>query len=669
MTSTLHIDFETRSIVDLKKTGVYVYAADMSTDVWCAAYAVDDEPVKLWVPGIDVDQLPNGKMWDGPDEVRRAIEEGWTVVAHNANFERAIWRDVLAKRYGWPEPKLTQWRCTMAMALAMGLPGSLENAAAATGIAFQKDMDGHATMMRMARPRRPRKGENPKGIYWFDDEDRKQKLYAYCKNDVEAERALEKKLVQLRPFEQKIWWLDQIINDRGVHVDVALCQAALKVVETAADWLDAEMAKITRGWVSACTNVGEITGWLRANGCPDVDSIAKSELDALLARHDISPTVRRVLELRKEAAKASVAKIDALLRGKNDDNRARGLCQYHAASTGRWGGRRFQPHNVKRPDLEDVDGAIAAVGTGDANYVQLVYDEPLAVVGDCLRGMVCAAPGRRLVAADFSNIEGRVQAWFGGEEWKLDAFRAFDAGTGHDLYKIAYARSFGIRPENVDKPQRQIGKVMELALGYAGGVGAFQKMAVGYGVQVSNDKADELKIAWREAHPGIVAFWYDLERAAIRAVQNPGKPTYCRQIAFRTAGSFCWMRLPSGRAICYPYPQIVQRPTPWGEMKPCFSYMGVNSYTRKWERCEAHGGVLFNNVVQGTARDVMAEAMVRVERAGYPVILTVHDEIVCERRIGEGSLPEFQQLMTTVPEWATGLPVAAGGFESLRYKK
>lgn len=666
MTHTLHIDFETRSAVDLKKTGVYVYAADTSTDVWCAAYAVDDGPVQLWVPG---DCLRFAADIDCPPPIKLAFEQGWKIVAHNANFERAIWKHVLAKRYGWPEPKLTQWRCTMAMAYAMALPGSLENAAAAVGLDMRKDMDGHATMMRMAKPRKPRKGENPKGLYWFDDEERKQKLYAYCVNDVEVERQLEKRLVQLRPLEQTLWQLDQKINDRGVYVDTALCEAALKVVDTAETWLDAEMQKITKGKVSGCSNVGEITAWLRANGCPDVDSIAKGEIDALLARSDLSSTVRRVLELRKEAAKASVAKIASLLRGKNDDNRARGLCQYHAASPGRWGGRRFQPHNIKRPDLEDVDGAIEAVGTGDASYVQLAYGEPLAVVGDCLRGMVRAAPGSRLVAADFSNIEGRVQAWFGGEEWKLDAFRAYDAGQGHDLYKIAYARSFGLRPENVDKPQRQVGKVMELALGYAGGVGAFQKMAVGYGVEVSDDKADQLKLAWRDAHPGIVAFWYDLERAAIRSVERPGAPAHCGPIAFKKAGSFVWMRLPSGRAICYPYPEIEPVVTPWGETKPAFTYMGVNSYTRKWERCQAHGGVLFNNVVQGTARDIMAEAMLRIEAKGYPVVLHVHDEIVAEPKVGFGTLDEFQNLMTAVPAWAAGLPVAVGGFESTRYKK
>jgi DNA polymerase len=206
-------------------------------------------------------------------------------------------------------------------------------------------------------------------------------------------------------------------------------------------------------------------------------------------------------------------------------------------------------------------------------------------------------------------------------------------------------------------------------LGYAGGVGAFQKMATGYGVIVSDARADELKQLWREAHPGIVRYWYELEDAAIASVRKPGQVATAGRVAFRTAGSFCFMRYPSGRAMCFPYPEISDVTTPWGKVKPAFTYMGVNSYTRKWERCEAHGGVLFNNVVQGAARDVQAEAMIRVERAGYPVILSVHDEIVAEPRADFGSVEHFERLMTELPAWAEGLPVAASGFEAERYRK
>lgn len=661
MSNVLHCDFETRSAVELRDAGVYVYAEHESTDVWCMAYALNEEPVKLWLPGDPV-----------PEEVVRGVRENWIFIGHNSAFERVVWR-VMARKYGWPQPRIEQWRCTMAMAAAMALPLSLENAAAAVGLDIRKDMDGHATMLRMSKPRRARKGELPNGVYWFDDEGRKQKLYAYCRNDVEVERELEKRLLALRPFEQRLWHLDQLINDRGIYVDEALCRAAMRVVDTAVTWFNEEIRAVTRGRVTACTNVGEITEYVRDRGV-ECTSIAKDAIEDLLLL-DLPDDVRRVLELRQEAAKASVAKIETLLEGKNADGRTRGLLQYHAASTGRWGGRRFQPQNIKRPKIKDVDGAIAAVATGSAEYVQMLYGEPLAVVGDTVRGMLRAAPGKQLDAADFSNIEGRVIAWLAGEDWKLDAFRAFDAGKGHDIYKLAYGRAFNLNPAAVDDSQRQIGKVMELALGYQGGVGAFQKMAAGYGVKVTDERADELKEAWRAAHPNVKSYWYELEDAAVSAVRNKGKIVTCGRVKFRVAGSFLFMQLPSGRAISYPYPEVVQRPVPWTNRdgtqayKPTLKYKGVDSYTRKWGDCYAHGGLLFNNAVQGTARDILAEAMVRVEDAGYPVVLTVHDEIVSETDEGFGSSAEFQKLMTTLPVWAEGLPIAAGAWRGVRYRK
>lgn len=697
--TTLHLDFESRSTVDLRRAGVYVYAAHPETDVWCAAYAVDDGPVQLWTPGSDeiAEEDRHCHPWyDCPQTIIDAYARDWTIVAHNANFERVMWRHILTPRYGWPEPKLEQWRCTMAMALAMSLPAALENAAPAVGMTEGKDSEGHSLMMRMARPRRPRKGELPGGTYWFDDEERKQRLYAYCRQDVVVERLLEKRLLALRPAEQRLWWLDQVINDRGVYVDTALCHAALKVVDAAAGWLNEEIREITGGSVSATTNVIQIRMWLAAVGYP-LDSLDKEHLDDALLRADLPSLVRRVLEIRREAAKAAVKKIDALLAGRSVDGRARGLLQFHAAGTGRWAGRRFQPQNIKRPDLEDVDSAIELVETGNADAVWLVYGEPLSVVGDCLRGMVRASPhgwgpnlqgipihtvegdrlkkdietvvGNKLFAADFSNIEGRIIAWLAGEEWKLQAFRDFDAGTGHDIYKLAYARSFGIRPGECTKDNRQVGKVMELALGFQGGVGAFQKMASGYGVEVTDQRADELKVAWRKAHPNVRDYWYALEDAAKAAINNRGQVFHADRIAFRVAGSFMFMRLPSGRSICYPYPCIKDKMTPWGEMRPQVSYKGVDTYTRKWGDCFAHGGLLFNNAVQGTARDIEAEAMVRVEAAGYPIVLTVHDEVVCEVLADFGSITEFEALMTELPPWATGLPVAASAWQGERYRK
>lgn len=689
--TVLHLDLETRSAVDLKKTGVYRYAEDPSTDVWCAAYAVDDGPVGLWTPQ------------DGPVE---KFDPDWTFVAHNANFERAIWHYILTPRYGWPEPKLEHWRCTMAQALAMSLPASLENAAGALGVDIGKDMTGRALMMRMAKPR----SQYDDGTYtWWDDQERRERLYAYCKTDVEVERAIGKRLLSLRPQEQELWFLDQRINDRGAHVDSKLCEAAKKIVTGTTAKLDNEMARVTDWSVTACSNVGQLTAYCRAQGI-DADSVAKDQLALLLARDDLKPPVRRALELRQEAAKASVAKIDALLAGKSRDGRARGMLQFHAASTGRWGGRRFQPQNLLRTqEGVNVDELIEDVLHGKLDLIEMLHGAPLNVIGNCIRGMICAAPGNKLIAGDFANIEGRVLAWLADEKWKLDAFAAYDARTGPDLYTVAYGRSFGIAPADVTKPQRQFGKVEELALGFQGGPGAFNTMARGYGVDIGQsyelicDTAPEaahkahssfesrgkrtgmkleswvaaeiVKLLWRDAHPHITQFWWALQDAALEALDNPGEVVSCGKLRFRKAGSFMFLQLPSGRALVYPYPRRAMKEMPWdGEdglpsYRSVFSYKGVDSYTRKWTDCYAYGGLWAENVTQAAARDVLAEALPRLEAAGYLVILHAHDEAVAEVPLAFGSVEEFCRIMAAKPQWITDCPIAAEGWAGNRYRK
>ena len=661
--SDCHIDFETRSTVDLRKTGVYVYAEDPTTDVWCAAYAIDDGPVKTWLPGQHC-----------PSEIVTHIANGGAMWAHNAQFERLIWKHILKPKYGWPLPLLLQWNCTMARAYAMSLPGALDSAAAALGIGEAKDPVGYRIMLRMSKPRR---FENNKPVWW-DDPVRIKQLVAYCIQDVVVERMLHARLMELRALEKDVWLLDQKINDRGVYVDRKLCNAAKPIIEETLRRLNHEIRIISKGLIPSCDAVAKIVEFCNARGV-DTDSVARDNVTELLALPALPPDVRRVLELRAEAGKAAVKKIDALLIGCSKDGRARGLLAYHGASTGRWSARRFQPQNIKRPKDKDQESLIPIVMTGSCNAVELLAGSPLEVVGDVLRGMIVAAPGRSLYAADYSNIEGRALAWLAGEKWKVEAFRAFDHGTGPDLYKLTYGRSFGIPLEHVDGEKRQIGKVMELALGYQGGVGAFQTMAGAYGIEVDDEIANELKVAWREAHPKIQQFWYDVEDAAIRAVVKPGLTVSCGKIAFKTAGSFLFMRLPSGRALTYPYPKIQEIQTPWGTQKLALTYKSVvnpsnnrrvvrePNNSSNWARISTYGGSLVENATQAVARDVMAEAMLRVEAAGYPVVLTVHDEIVSETEDGE--VDEFQILMETPPAWAVGFPITAKAWCGPRYKK
>lgn len=317
--STLHIDLESRSAVDLKKTGTYVYAADPTTDVWCACYAFDDGEVKVWRPG---DPCP-------PEIVDHVLDDG-IIFAHNANFERVMWARILGPRYHWPVPLTAQWRCTMVMAYAMALPGSLDQAAPAAGLAQRKDAAGGRLMLQMARPRK----RDP--LTWWNEPEKVQRLIDYCTQDVIVERELEKRLRPLKESELALWHLDCRINDRGVLVDEDLCVAAKRIVGQVEEEYDRRMLDLTEQSVTACSNRNQLVKWLRANGLDAIESVAKDQIEELLGRKDLKPIVRQVLELRLHSAKASVAKIDALLAGMDADGGARGLLQFHAASTGRW---------------------------------------------------------------------------------------------------------------------------------------------------------------------------------------------------------------------------------------------------------------------------------------------------------------------------------------------
>src|SRR5262245_10794105 len=404
-------------------------------------------------------------------------------------------------------------RCTMAAALALGLPARLGAVADALDLANRKDRGGERLMHQMSKPRRARKGEDLDQVHWFDDDDRLQRLYEYCRQDVEIERELYSRLPPLSPTEQAIWELGNKINARGFYVDRGFAQAARKIAEAAAPEIDAEIAEITAGDVTSINQIARLMAWLRDHGCA-LESLDRKVIERQLAKgeDELSPLIRRVLELRLGGAQAAVKKIDALLARAGDDGRVRGAFRYHGAATGRWSGEGVQPHNLKRPVVGDLDAAVAAVATGNYQHVKELYPKPLSVVGDCSRAMICAAPGKVLVGADFSSIESRVLAWIAGEHWKLDAYKRYDATCDprDEPYCETACRIFRVPSGSYtkDSPERNVGKTCDLAFGYMGAINAWRKFEP---ERFTDDEVKNFNAEWRAAHPAIKRFWYNID--------------------------------------------------------------------------------------------------------------------------------------------------------------
>lgn len=706
MTVVAHIDFETKSDRDLKKTGVHAYTEGPHTGVYTLRWRLVDTENKWivasgdWRPGRE-----------DPLELLVHIESGGMVVAHNAIFERTIWNYVVRRdNPHWPELKIEQQDCTMARAAAMALPQGLDMLAAVLKTPVQKDKDGYALMLKMCRPR-----GFDNGVPIFDrDPEHIDRLSQYCGVDVDTECAVDEGLPYLSPTERRVWELDQRINDRGVLIDERAVQRAADVASEAVKRANERIWHLTDGDVKSVNQVGVIVEWLNKRGIP-CESVAKGEHEELTTGAEIlgDDDAKEVVAIRRAAGKASAAKYRAMQHSVCRDGRIRGMLNYHGAGPGRWAGRLVQPQNLPRVDPdrdlprvetlhEFLETRMSAREIVDS--LEMLGIEPLDTLSKALRSMFIAGPGNSLRGGDYSNIEGRLNAWISGEEWKLRAFREYDEGTGPDLYLLSYSRSFGTDVDKVTKPQRQIGKVQELALGYQGSVGAYLNMAANYFIQphdvaktareaVSDEqwRAAEEKYGtrnsygldmfdwtglfvtvsnWRAAHPNLVQGWWDLQDAAIAAVGTPGTKHYAYdgKAAYIAANGFLFCQLPSKRVIAYASPRLLDVGSE-GRRKLQIEYDAVDSVTKRWGPQRLYGGLQCNNVVQGTARDVMVNGMFAAEEAGYPLILTVHDELLAETSEQFGSVEEFKRLMLSPIPWLQGCPLSAAAWEAKRYVK
>jgi DNA polymerase bacteriophage-type len=654
----LHRDYETRSVLLLNKVGAHRYAADPRTEILCAAYAIDAEPPKLWTPG---DAVP-------AEFVEAAGNPSWVVAAHNDSFETQIERHILTPRFNWPTVPLERHVCTMVAALALALPAKLEKLARALDLVHQKDAAGHRLMLQMTKPRKARKDEDPDGgPYWFDDQERLLRLYEYCVRDVEVERELHARLPSLSAEEQALYLLSERINERGFCVDRDLAAAVRKIASAAVPEIDAELAEVTGGAVTKINQIQKLQIWLQQQGCV-AKSLDKKSIEELLET-ELPPKVQRVLELRQDGGQAAVKKINALLQRAGNDGRVRGAFQFHKASTGRWAGEGFQPQNLKRPEIDDVEAALAAVQTGDYDHVRSLYPRALSVLGDLSRSLIVAPAGCILLGGDLGAIESRVLAWVAGETWKLEAYRRYDATQDpHDEpYAVLACRMLHVAEGSFtrESPERAYGKTGDLACGYQGGTNAIEKFAPGV---FDEAEKEQIKTEWRAAHPRTVQFWHDVDRAAWDAVNQRGRVISCGPVAFKCDGDVLFLKLPSSRKLSYPHPRIrvEGRET---------SIVYMDNSTGRWRECRdgrgAYGGVWTENIVSAISRDILVEAMLRIEATGrFPIVLHVHDELVCE--VADDELPradEFTELMTRAPAWAPTLPIAAKAWSGPRFCK
>lgn len=660
---TLSLDFETCSEVDLRKTGVFPYARDPSTQVICMAYAFDNDPVQVW----RFDQ-------PFPVDVLDHVQNYGDVRAWNAQFEHQIWNNTLLPQLTRGpafEMSLGQITDTMAQAAYYGLPLSLDQAATAAGTGHLKDKDGHALMMRMSRPRVKAKNGNPATWWHLEDADKLARLCAYCAQDVEVERSVANLLPALPKAEAQMWHLDQRINGRGVGLDIPLIDAMEELAAKAKDALNAKLQALTAGAVKSLNATSAMLAHLNSLGWTE-DNLRKDTVEAALADANLTNVVRTILQIRADGAKTSVSKLPTMKLAAHPLDGfpcVRGMLQYYGAfRTGRWAGRLIQPQNMPRPSLKpaQIEAAIVAVKHRlDPDQIELLFGvSAMEVLSSMLRSVLVARPGKKLCVADFAQIEARVLPWLAGENKVLEVFR-----QGRDVYKAAAADVFGVPEDEVTSDQRQIGKVVVLALGFGGGVGAFQTMAAVYGVDLPDDRADNIKALWRTANPKIVQFWHDLEAAFRSVIRNPTSIIQVGKLRVGRFGAHVVIVLPSGRGLFYRDAEIRARAD--DPSRDEATYMGLNQYTRKWERLKTYGGKLAENVTQAVARDCMAHIMMQADAKGIETLLTVHDELITEapEDRADATLGELESLMGTPPPWATDLPVGSDGWAGDRYRK
>jgi DNA polymerase len=640
----IHADFETRSIIDLTKTGAYVYAAHPTTDVNCLGWAIDDDEVNLWMPGDPF-----------PADLKYAIKDGHLIAAWNAQFERLIWNNVFIK-HGAPKLPIERFYCIAALSRARGYPGKLERAAQFAELDIGKDMEGHRLMMKLCKPR---KIEDDGTIVWWDDPMEHYRQGEYCRRDVDVERAMYNSLIPFTDEELADYHLSEEINDRGVCVDLELCHAAVSGAAQEKLSSDDVITSLTNGAVTAHTQVQRIMEWVEKEWKPLV-SLNKSDVYDALAEDDIPPHVADVLELRLENAKAAVSKFDAILRHQRFGVVYGGYIYRGAGQTGRFTSMGVQRHNLHR---KTNLSAISILKRHGISGLRLAGD-PVHMLAQMTRPVFVASEGTRFLIADFAQIEARVTAWLAGEQWLLDIF----ADINGDPYCAFGTTAFDRVITKADELERFVSKGCVLGLGFGGGEGALARTLKKENITLPLNQRKDLVKTYRDMNVQTKKLWKALSSAVLMAMYGPGTITPVGPITYLFDGQHLWCKLPSGRLMCYPYAKVVQ--DEWGDS---VEYRRGNrnpkSGVMEWPVVRLWHGLLTENLAQAIAFDLLMGALRRLRE--WAVRLHTHDEIVAEvwEEEAQERLEEMLQIMCAGEEWSEGLPIAAEGMIEERYGK
>jgi DNA polymerase len=642
---TLAIDIETFSDVDLIKSGVYAYTASPHFEILLFAYAFDDAEVQI------VDLASGEKL---PNEIITSLTDVNIIkTAFNAQFERTCLSKYLNQKLS-----SNSWQCTAVQAASLGLPLSLDGVSKVLGLAEQKMKEGKDLIRYFSIPCKPTKTNEQRTRNMPQHEVDKWKTFKnYCKRDVEVERAIRKKILKypISKSEQQIYILDQQINDLGVLVDRELVAKAMECDKLHKEDTFSKAQRLTG--LNNPNSVLQLKEWLLENGV-EIDSLSKKAVSDLAKESD--GEVEMLLNLRLQLAKTSIKKYEAIERAVCPDGRVRGLLQFYGANrTGRWAGRLVQVQNLPQNHLKDLTLARTLVKAGRFEDLELLFESVPHLLSELIRTAFIPKPNHRFIVADFSAIEARVIAWIAGEKWRMDVFE-----THGKIYEASASQMFKVPIEEITKtsPLRQKGKISELALGYGGSVGALTAMGA-LDMGVAEEELQGLVTAWRQANLNITKLWWNIDKASLKAVKEKTS-VVVGKIKIHYESGILFITLPSGRKLSYIKPRI--EPNKFG--RDAITYEGIGA-TKKWERIETYGPKLVENIVQATARDLLAEAMLRVAEKGYEIVIHIHDEVVIEAPMKFGSLKEVCDIMAIAPVWAKDLPLRADGFECEYYRK